>query len=301
MNKFRTLTAREIECRVAQMKKTGLQLLLYKDARCDQAILDETVGPMNWQRHHGRDNANCIVAIWDDEKKQWVEKEDTGTESNTEAEKGLASDSFKRACVNWGIGRELYTSPFIWVTSANCEIKEDNGRLKCFDRFEVSEIGYNDHREINHLRVINAKTHNVVFTYDDGEAVKPEKKKEASDEISTTVECERCGKVITGAVMADGTTMKAPQIIAQSKMKFNGVYCPDCMAALEDKRPESEKVKTGAKQMATEDQKAYIRDNASDEDYAAIMRKYGAELERLTANMAARCINTIDEHNREAG
>ena len=108
--KFRKLKADEIDCRVQQIKPNGLTLLLYKDARCDQNILDETVGAMNWQRHHNRDNANCIVSIWDSEKSQWVEKEDTGTESRTEKEKGLASDSFKRACFNWGIGRELYTS-----------------------------------------------------------------------------------------------------------------------------------------------------------------------------------------------
>lgn len=105
---FRALRADEVELRVKQIyqkngKPTGLSLLCYKNARCDQNILDETVGPLNWQRHHLRDNANCIIAIWDDEKKQWVEKEDTGTESNTEAEKGLASDSFKRAGFNWGV------------------------------------------------------------------------------------------------------------------------------------------------------------------------------------------------------
>ena len=86
---FRTLNADEIECRVKKCTQNGAQILLYKDARCDMAILDETVGPMNWQRLHGRENANCIVSIWDAEKKQWVEKEDTGTESNTEAEKVL--------------------------------------------------------------------------------------------------------------------------------------------------------------------------------------------------------------------
>lgn len=107
--KFRFLRADEIDCRVAEVKlpengkQGGLSLLLYKDARVDQNILDETVGPMNWQRHHSRDNANCTVSIWDNEKNQWIEKEDTGTESNTEAEKGLASDSFKRACFNWGM------------------------------------------------------------------------------------------------------------------------------------------------------------------------------------------------------
>lgn len=93
MKNIRLLTERDIDCRVAQIKKTGLQLLLYKNARTDMDILDETFGMMNWQRRHTRDNANCIVSIWDDEKKCWIEKEDTGTESNTEAEKGLASDS----------------------------------------------------------------------------------------------------------------------------------------------------------------------------------------------------------------
>lgn len=97
MNTIRTLTAREIECRVAQIKRNGLQLLLYKDARCDMAILDETFGPMNWMRHHTRDNANCIISVYDSEKGQWIDKEDVGTESNTEAVKGLASDSLGNA------------------------------------------------------------------------------------------------------------------------------------------------------------------------------------------------------------
>ena len=119
MCKFRNLVADEIDVRVSQVKDNGFTLLLYKDARCDMAIPDETVGAKNWQRIHTRENANCIVSIWDDDKKQWISKEDTGTESNTEKEKGLASDSFKRACVNWGIGRELYTSPFIWVSDTS--------------------------------------------------------------------------------------------------------------------------------------------------------------------------------------
>ena len=125
-NLFRYLTADEIECRVATVSEKGCSLLLYKDARCDMNILDETFGPMNWRRSHTRDNANCIVSIWDDEKQQWIDKEDTGTESFTEKEKGLASDSFKRACFNWGIGRELYTAPFIWIPAkdANVQSKE---------------------------------------------------------------------------------------------------------------------------------------------------------------------------------
>lgn len=113
--KFRFLRADEIDCRVARISNSGVFLLLYKDARCDMNILDETVGKMNWQRSHSRENANCTVSIWDEEKKIWISKEDTGTESNTEKEKGLASDSFKRACFNWGIGRELYTAPRVLI------------------------------------------------------------------------------------------------------------------------------------------------------------------------------------------
>lgn len=151
--KFRKLKADEIDCRVQKVYPNGLTLLLYKDARCDQNILDETVGAMNWQRHHNRDNANCIVSIWDSEKNQWVEKEDTGKESRSEKEKGLASDSFKRACFNWGIGRELYTAPFIWIQAKYCNIKDD----KCNDRFEVRNIGYTGDR-ITELVIYNTKT-----------------------------------------------------------------------------------------------------------------------------------------------
>ena len=101
--KFRALRADEVEARVSIVKENGVALLLYKDARCDMNILDETVGAFNWQRSHSRENANCTVSIWDSEKQQWISKEDTGTESFTEKEKGLASDSFKRACFNWGM------------------------------------------------------------------------------------------------------------------------------------------------------------------------------------------------------
>lgn len=127
---FRSLRVDEVECRVGTVKDgKGVSLLLYKDARCDMNVLDETVGAMNWQKSYSRENANCTVSIWDADKKQWISKEDTGTESRTEAEKGLASDSFKRACFNWGIGRELYSAPFIWIPGA--------GK---YDRFWVKEM-----------------------------------------------------------------------------------------------------------------------------------------------------------------
>lgn len=183
MNMFRTLRADEIDCRIAQIKSgkdnngkvipKGLSLLLYKDARCDQNILDETVGPMNWERKHSRENANCTVSIWDKDNQRWVSKEDTGTESNTEKEKGLASDSFKRACFNWGIGRELYSAPFIWVNASDCNIVGTEGKYKCFDNFTVKEIAYNGGNIVG-LKIKNSRTNKIVFSWKDTEE-KPEK------------------------------------------------------------------------------------------------------------------------------
>ena len=162
---FRTLRADEIELRVGTCNKGGFSLLLYKDARCDMNILDETVGAMNWKRSHSRENANCTVSLWDKDKKEWISKEDTGTESYTEKEKGLASDSFKRACVNWGIGRELYTSPFIWI-KGHTEMKD--GRYvpeNYYDRdLHLARISYDANRNVSAL-VIKDKTGKVVYSY----------------------------------------------------------------------------------------------------------------------------------------
>lgn len=154
---FRLLRADEIECRVQTVKPNGFSLLLYKDARCDMRILDETVGPFNWKKTYSRDNANCTVSIWDDEKKQWIDKEDTGTESATEAEKGKASDAFKRACFNWGLGRELYTAPFIWISGGDSK-----------DRYSVREIGY-DQERISRLVIVDKKG-NVAYQFGKGTA-----------------------------------------------------------------------------------------------------------------------------------
>lgn len=162
---FRDLKSDEIDCRISTINEKGLSLLLYKDARVDQDILDETVGPMNWQRKHIRDNANCIVEIWDKDKEQWIAKEDTGTESFTEKEKGLASDSFKRACFNWGIGRELYTAPLIWISAEQCNIgKNQQGKFACYDKFYVEAIQITD-KVITGLAIKNSRTNTRVFVY----------------------------------------------------------------------------------------------------------------------------------------
>lgn len=118
----------QIDFRVQSINRGGYATILaYKDARADMQRLDEVCGPLNWQRRHCRENHNCVVSIYNAETGEWVSKEDTGTESNTEQQKGLASDSFKRACTNWGIGRELYDYPVIQVKLRGDGQKNDRG------------------------------------------------------------------------------------------------------------------------------------------------------------------------------
>lgn len=169
MKNFRLLRADEIDCRVAQIreKDSTCTLLLYKDARCDMNILDEKVGAYNWQREHVLIDGQlfCRVGIRevdeDGYSSGFVWKEDVGTESYTEAEKGRASDSFKRACVNWGIGRELYSAPEIRV---KCTLSEWKGKKTTWDRFKVSAIGYDDRENINYLVI--TKDDAIVYEYD---------------------------------------------------------------------------------------------------------------------------------------
>lgn len=198
MCKFRDLRADEIECRVQSVKKNGLVLLLYKDARVDMNILDETVGAANWQREHYECKGNlfCRVGIDVGEGmvERWVWKADCGTESNTEAQKGEASDSFKRACFNWGIGRELYTSPFIWVGAEKCNI--ENG--KCYDRFEVDKIVIKD-KQITGLSIKNTTKKCNAFSM----GLKDNSKYDVNPEPAPAVEvitCADCGKVVDPAM-----------------------------------------------------------------------------------------------------
>ena len=171
--KFRDLRAEEIECRVQSVKENGVILLLYKDARCDMNILDEELGAENWQREHYECKGNLFCRVGIKCHNEWVWKADCGTESNTEAQKGEASDSFKRACFNWGIGRELYTSPFIWISASDCNIKKStfNGKdfYSCSDKFVVESVTI-DNKKITGITIKNAKTQNIVFE------LKPEEK-----------------------------------------------------------------------------------------------------------------------------
>lgn len=160
---FRNLRADEIDARIAQIKPKGVTLLLYKDARCDMNILDETFGVFGWERKHevidGR--LYCTVKIKDPDSGEWISKQDVGTESYTEKEKGQASDSFKRACFNWGIGRELYTAPFIWVNADKVNIENS----KTYDKFSVDKIEYNKNKIVI-LVIRNITKGCIAFTWE---------------------------------------------------------------------------------------------------------------------------------------
>ena len=161
---FRTLKANEIDCRIQSLNEkngnVGAVVLLYKDARVDMRLLDEVVGAMNWKREHEiiGDRLYCTVSIYNEHTYDWVGKSDVGTESNTEKEKGQASDSFKRACFNWGIGRELYSAPFIYISLQSSEWqKGKDGKPKSYAKFTVKEIDYDENRNISKLIIVDSK------------------------------------------------------------------------------------------------------------------------------------------------
>lgn len=219
MNRFRLLTADEIECRISQISDKGLSLLLYKTARTDANLLDET--GLDWQNDFKVVDGVLYggIGIWDDDMCQWLWKWDAGTESNTEAEKGRASDAFKRAGFKWGIGRELYTAPRIWIPADKCSIEN----RRCYDVFEVALIGYTDKGEINALTIANAKTHEIVFSWRFGEKVKlpqAEAKAPQTAPVSGTGDfkptCAACGAPIS--VKVHDFAVK----------KFKRPLCMDC-------------------------------------------------------------------------
>lgn len=211
--KFRFLRADEVEVRVAQIGPFSTQLLLYKDARCDMNILDETVGAENWQREHSRDNANCAVLIWDEGKKQWISKEDTGTESNTEKEKGLASDSFKRACVNWGIGRELYTAGRISVKNDLLEFAEKNGKKVLKDSLDVTE-----------MEVVNGVITWLVIKTGKGKTVF----EKGSKTNAETLICHCCKKPIPSETLINGKRYNAASVAKASEKSYGVKMCYAC-------------------------------------------------------------------------
>lgn len=163
MNKIRRLNPDEIECRVSQVTAKGCSLLLYKTARTDRAILDETFGEL-WQNDFKviDDKMYGGIGIYNKELNQWLWRWDCGTESNTEKEKGQASDAFKRAGFKWGIGIELYTAPFIWL-NVKTE-KNDKGKYQLenkFAKYSVKSIDYADNGNIKDLIIVDTNNKQV--------------------------------------------------------------------------------------------------------------------------------------------
>lgn len=193
---FRTLKPQEIDCRIGGIYNGGFTLLLYKDARVDQDILDETVGRENWQRDHKEIKGTVYggVGIYNAERAQqgldpWAWKWDAGAESYTEKEKGEASDAFKRACVNWGIGRELYSAPFVWIKAETYQDNNNRWKLKNSKDgrgFYVGAIEYSQARKITYLSIV--KGDKVVFSYGDPRTAQNESQERISPVQASNIE-----------------------------------------------------------------------------------------------------------------
>ena len=230
MKAFRLLRADEIEVRVARVSEKGVTLLLYKTARTDADLLDEKYGPLYWQNDFKVVDGTLYGGIGiDDGSGVWVWKWDAGTESNTEAEKGRASDAFKRAGFKWGIGRELYTAPRTFVPAGKCNIKDG----KCFDDFEVTGIDYDDAERIQYLEI--SLKDKVVFSWGEPRNAKellisadaPETPQEAT-ETPVPLVCEECGKTITDGKKTNGSVWKAEDISRYTFAFAKRHLCAEC-------------------------------------------------------------------------
>lgn len=169
--KFRLLTENDIEVKVKQVKENGAVLLLYKTARTDMDILDETVGSDNWTNDYReiKGNLYCGLAVRESRDAPFVWKWDCGIESREDGEgnekKGEASDAFKRAGFRWGIGRELYSAPFIWVGADKMNITGSGGKFRTYDTFAVERIVYDSANRISGLSIMNQKTGKRAFVW----------------------------------------------------------------------------------------------------------------------------------------
>ena len=231
MNKFRLLRADEIECRIAQVSKTGkgLSLLLYKTARTDANLLDETVGEMYWENDFKLVDGVLYGGIGVDYQKNghFVWKWDAGVESNTEAEKGRASDAFKRAGFKHGIGRELYTAPFIWVPREKCNMEEiGKDKWACKDSFAVDRIEYNEAtQEIALVTIRNVKTNEIAFSWKKGERVFVPTSQPKTEQRSAEQAYEGKDAYL---VCADCMVKIDPRVHDYSLKKFGRPLCRDC-------------------------------------------------------------------------
>lgn len=269
MRNFRLLKPEEIEVRVQTVKENGVSALLYKTARTDYALLDETVGMYNWQNDYKIIDGKmyCGIGIWvcsgtkidkdgiTVQRNEWVWKWNCGTESNQDAEKGQASDAMKRAGFAWGIGTELYSSPFIWIPAEKCTIKEVQGangkkKLVCNDSFKVSTIKYDENENISALVITNEKTHITAFSFGvsnyTAEAVKRSigenntgfaKPTEETQEDPYVKEqngiayaiCAECGEYIYDQKKRNGSIMTVKEYVGKCLQAYGKPLCKKCL------------------------------------------------------------------------
>lgn len=226
MKKFRLLRADEIECRISQVKENGVALLLYKTARTDADILDETVGADRWENDFKLIDGVLYGGIGVDYGNGLVWKWDAGTESNTEAEKGRASDAFKRAGFKHGIGRELYSAPFIWIPADKCNIRERGNGYACYDTFDVAHIGYDKDERINELSIaLNGREVFYLGKYKSA----AEKRESAHRSVAKELVCERCGKKLTMYKDGNGNNISIAKWVDGTKKTFGRVLCDVCV------------------------------------------------------------------------
>lgn len=167
----RPLSISEIDFRVQSINKGGYATILaYKDARVDMNRLDEAFGVFGWQKKYELIDGKlfCHVGVFDKENNQWIWKSDVGTESNTEKEKGQASDAFKRACFNLGIGRELYDYPVIQVKLNDNEYQEFNGKPQTTFNFKLKEWKWFAQFENEKVTYLGAKDQNGKLRFEYG-------------------------------------------------------------------------------------------------------------------------------------
>lgn len=233
---IRTLKPNEIECRIGMVNEKGISLLLYKNARVDMQILDECFGVFGWKRTHSCIDGNlyCAIEIRDPDTGEWILKEDVGVSAYTEKEKSKASDAFKRSAVNIGIGRELYTAPFIWIPASKVNIQRRGEKFYCNDHFAVGSISYNDNREISSLNIVRVSGGEVVYRMYLSRKDKPAKSERIiSDEMLKQLyyELDRTGVDINTVLnrygiyniqeMSEDTYQKAMNSLRKTKDKYN--------------------------------------------------------------------------------
>lgn len=236
MRNFRLLKADEIECRISTVSEKGVSLLLYKTARTDYQLLDEKFGMFRWQNKYEVIDGKmyCGIGIQDNNG-EWIWKYNCGVESNTEAEKGQASDAMKRAGFCWGIGTELYSAPFIWIGADKCNIVNKNGKLTCFDKFIVKEINYTEDEVINSLIITKKGEEVYTFGLAAGKTTRSIVEPQSVSEAPARVERQARKTAPTSDSTGDfqptckdcGTSISI-KVHDYSVKKYGAPYCMDC-------------------------------------------------------------------------